>query len=351
MWKISKKKEDPGGKEEQKLDTTEQPDEQNLTPWQKENLEYLKTQGDQPSWSPSLVSDEKEEQEELAEEAETEIEDVPSEEPVPEEKQKKTYESFADRLPKIKKVRNKRLYRRLTLIVSVFLIAIVIVLYFVSPLSKLGNIGVTGNEAVDSQKIIVQSKLEKGKSLWEQFGDRDIYEKKIERQLPRVKKATILLSGINSFNIKIEEYKVVALESIENVFHPILENGKILPEEMKAPVSGMPVFQNFKDQSIIKNLMNSYNKLPEDIKQNISEIRYAPSNANKELINLHMKDANQVIVNISQLEEKMAYYTKVASQMEKPGIIDMEVGIFSYPFNNEPAEEGVEESSQPVDQS
>lgn len=237
----------------------------------------------------------------------------------------------------------------MTLIVSVFLIAIVIVLYFVSPLSKLGGISVSGSASVDSQQIIEQSKLKKGNSLWEQFGDRKIYEEKIERQLPRVKKATISLSGINSFKINIQEYQVVALESVNNVFHPILENGKILPEEMSAPKSGMPVFQNFKDQSIIKNLMNSYNKLPEDIKQNISEIRYAPSNANKELVNLYMKDSNEVIVNISQLDEKMAYYSNVASQMEKPGIIDMEVGIFSYPFNNDETQESTEETSQLVE--
>ncbi|MGG5343310.1 cell division protein FtsQ/DivIB [Enterococcus sp. AZ192] len=315
-----------------------------MTPWQKENLEYLKTQGDQPSWSPSVVSDDTEESED-EKEAES-IEEIPSEDSEPEEKQQKTYESFADRLPNIKKVRNTRLYRRLTLIVSVFLIAILIVLYFVSPLSKLGNIGVTGNKSVDSQSVITQSKLEKGTSLWEQFGDRKIYEEKIKRQLPRVKKATISLSGINSFNIKIEEYKVVALESVGGIYHPILENGKILPEEMKAPASGMPVFQNFKDQEIIRNLINSYNKLPEETKQNISEIRYAPSNANKELINLHMKDANEVIVNISQLEQKMAYYGKVASQMEDPGIIDMEVGIFSYPFNNGETEDSTEETSE-----
>ncbi|WP_429950300.1 cell division protein FtsQ/DivIB [Enterococcus sp. AZ101] len=284
----------------------------------------------------------------MTEENATETEDS-TEEPETEEKQKKTYESFADRLPKIKEVRNKRLYRRLTLIVSVFLIAILIVLYFVSPLSKLGSISVTGSVSVDNQQVIVQSKLEKGKSLWEQFGDRTIYEEKIKRQLPRVKKATISLSGINSLNIKIDEYEVVALESVNNVYHPILENGKILPEEMSAPISGMPVFQNFQDQSIIKNLMDSYKKLPEDIKQNISEIRYTPSNANKELITLHMKDANEVIVNISQLVEKMAYYGKVASQMEKPGIIDMEVGIFSYPFNNESTEESVDESSQALE--
>ncbi|MBO0446287.1 cell division protein FtsQ [Enterococcus ureilyticus] len=318
-----------------------------MTPWQKENLEYLKKHGNQPVWNPSVVSEEAE-QEEVTEENATETEDS-TEEPETEEKQKKTYESFADRLPKIKEVRNKRLYRRLTLIVSVFLIAILIVLYFVSPLSKLGSISVTGSVSVDNQQVIAQSKLEKGKSLWEQFGDRTIYEEKIKRQLPRVKKATISLSGINSFNIKIDEYEVVALESVNNVYHPILENGKILPEEMSAPISGMPVFQNFQDQSIIKNLMDSYKKLPEDIKQNISEIRYTPSNANKELITLHMKDANEVIVNISQLVEKMAYYGKVASQMEKPGIIDMEVGIFSYPFNNESTEESVDESSQALE--
>ncbi|WP_086314006.1 cell division protein FtsQ [Enterococcus sp. 7F3_DIV0205] len=319
-----------------------------MTPWQKENLEYLKTQGDQPVWNPSVISNENTEQE-SEEDEEAEADDSHSEETETEEKQKKTYESFADRLPKIKKIRNKRLYRRLTLIISVFFIAILIVLYFVSPLSKLGNVSVTGSKSVDSEKIIAQSKLEKGKSLWEQFGDRKIYEEKIKRQIPRVKQASISLNGINSFNIKIEEYKVVALESVNNIFHPILENGKILPEEMNAPVSGMPVFKNFKDQSIIKSLMNSYNKLPDDLKQNISEIRYAPSKANKELINLHMKDANEVIVNISQLEEKMAYYSKVASQMEKSGIIDMEVGIFSYPFNNGETEESIEESSQALE--
>ncbi|MEI5994864.1 cell division protein FtsQ/DivIB [Candidatus Enterococcus mansonii] len=337
---------------EKSINSNEQPEEQSLTPWQKENLEYLKTQGDQPAWSPSVVDGEKEEQEDPeVEERTTESEDqeITTDNPEDQEKLKSTYESFADRLPKIKKVRNKRLYRRLTLIVSVFLIAIIIVLYFVSPLSKLGKVTVTGNNSVDSQKIITQSKLESGKSLWEQFGDRKIYEQKIKRQLPRVKKASIALSGINSFNIKIDEYKVVALESVSGVYHPILENGKVLPEEMAAPESGMPVFQNFQDQSTIQNLMNSYKKLPENLKQNISEIRYAPSNSNKELINLHMKDTNIVIVNISQLVEKMAYYERIAGQLDKPGTIDMEVGIFSYPFDNGATEESVEESSQPVE--
>jgi cell division protein FtsQ len=320
-------------------------DEQNLTPWQKENLEYLRTQGDEPAWNPT-EDDKKEKSAEAEAETESEAQEENMTEEVEVEKQKKTYESFADRLPNIKKVRNTRLFRRLTLIVSVFLIAILIMLYFVSPLSKLGAISVSGNTSVSTKDIIAQSTLKQGEALWEQFNDRSIYEQKIKRQLPRIKKATISLNGIHSFNINVTEYKVVALESVDNVFHPILENGKILPEEKKAPESGMPIFQNFKDESIIKNLMDAYNQLPEDVKKNISEIRYAPSKANKELVNLHMKDTNEVIVNISQMVEKMAYYNKVASQMEQPGTIDMEVGIFSYPFEKPETTESTEEASQ-----
>jgi hypothetical protein len=39
--------------------------------------------------------------------------------------------------------------------------------------------------------------------------------------------------------------------------------------------------------------------------------------------NVYMNDGNRVIVNISDLSEKMAYYSQVAEQMDKPGIVDM----------------------------
>lgn len=343
---MSKKKSKDKKNEKPPIDPAERLEEPSLTPWQKENLEYLKSQGDRPAWDAA-----KEEVEETVTEEQV-LEDVSQEENLEEEQidsenqQKNSYESFADRLPNVKKIRNKRLYRRLTLIISIFMIAILIALYFVSPLSKLGAITVSGNQDIASQNIIQQSHLVKGDSLWGQFNDRKLCEEKIERQLPRVKKASISLSGLNSFKITVEEYKVVALEASNGEYHPILENGKILSEKTSAPESDLPIFANFKDQSIIKNLMDSYNQLPENIKENISEIRYSPSKVNKELVNLHMKDTNIVIVNISQMVEKMAYYDKVASQMEKHGTIDMEVGIFSYPFETDPSNESGNETSQ-----
>ncbi|MHC5226994.1 cell division protein FtsQ/DivIB [Enterococcus sp. LJL99] len=350
---MSKKKNDAESTDEQQEQKDDSLDTSSLTPWQKENLEYLKSQGDSPSWQPSLIENETTETEEKetseeANENELDEEKIESKKEINErkEKTKQTYESFADRLPNIKKERNKRLHRRLTLIISVFVVAILIVLYYISPLSKLGNITVSGVESVDENQVIAQSKLEKNVSLWEQFWDRKIYEKNIVRRLPRVKSASISLSGLNSFKINVKEHKVVAMESSEGTYHPILENGKILTEVESSPQSDMPVFQNFSDETIIKQLITSYNKLPDDIKNNISEIRYEPSKSNKDLINLYMKDANKVIVNIDQLSEKMAYYQQVASQMTEPGVIDMEVGIFSYPLEKKETNEDVEENSE-----
>ncbi|MGH2251949.1 cell division protein FtsQ/DivIB, partial [Enterococcus faecalis] len=56
----------------------------------------------------------------------------------------------------------------------------------------------------------------------------------------------------------------------------------------------------------------------------------------------YMIVGNRVIVNISDLSRKMGYYSQVAEQMDKPGIVDMQVGIFSYPYEKESEETGSE---------
>ncbi|HBI1978311.1 TPA: FtsQ-type POTRA domain-containing protein [Enterococcus faecalis] len=335
MWKISnendifkKRKPLPPKKSEES-----QPE---LTPWQKQNQEYLKKQAEE-----AALKGENEQAEvtiTLQEQSQEEPQQHLPQETVEEE------EHFADRLPNVKKTRNKRLYRRLAFILTCLGTAILVALYFVSPLSRLSEVTVSGNKSVESQAIIQQSKLETGSGLWEQYSNRNYFSANIQKKFPIIKKANIKLNGINSFKIDIQEYQIVALAATKGGYHPILENGKTLAETTKAAESGKPIFENFKEDKLIPELMASYNKLPQEIKQGISEIKYAPSKTNKDLINVYMNDGNRVIVNISDLSEKMAYYSQVAEQMDKPGIVDMEVGIFSYPYEKESEETGSEVS-------
>lgn len=251
------------------------------------------------------------------------------------ENEKKTYESFADRLPNVKKERNRRLYRRLTFIIVVFTVLMLGAIYYVSPFSKLGSISIIGNNAVPTQEILERLNVKKGESLWNQFKNRKTYEKQLERQFSRIKKVSIKLASINSFGVKIEEYQMVAMSSKNNLYYPVLENGEILTEELKTPQSDLPIIKDFEEQETIKELMKGYKELDTQIKQNISEIRYTPTKVNKELINLQMKDTNIVVINISELTVKMMYYQSIANKMERPGTIDMEVGIYSTEFSDE----------------
>ncbi|MCU9786757.1 cell division protein FtsQ/DivIB, partial [Enterococcus faecalis] len=83
-----------------------------------------------------------------------------------------------------------------------------------------------------------------------------------------------------SFKIGYEQYPIVGLAATTGGYPPILENGKTLAETTKAAESGKPIFENFKEDKLIPELMDSYNKLPQEIKQGISEIKYAPSKTN-----------------------------------------------------------------------
>ncbi len=47
-----------------------------------------------------------------------------------------------------------------------------------------------------------------------------------------------------------------------------------------------------------------------------------------------MNDGNQVILNINNLANQMKYYSQVAKDMDEKGVIDMEVGIYSYPYSS-----------------
>jgi cell division protein FtsQ len=313
-----------------------------LTPWQIEREKYLHEKGEKASWEESdeeenseeevnleeeLKDKPKEDAEKSKEEAETEKEEVPEKE----EERK----SIAHELPQMKKSRNKKLKRRLAVITGISLFAILVMSYEISPLSKLANVEVNGANATDTQEIITGSKLEKNQNILEQFFNRGQFEKNIVESNIRVKTAKISWSGINNFHIQVTEYAIKGYEQEENQFFPILENGKILSEQ---PVTDeernkeLPLLLGFKGKSEqVSNLFVAFNRLPQDMQNKIVNVQLSPRESNPDLVRITMNDGNLVIVSIEDIVDKMEYYQSVASQMSEPGVIDMEVGITTFP--------------------
>ena len=314
-----------------------------LTPWQKEHLLYLESQGIDP---------------EIAEEPETEIlldKTLDSfEDEAPNEKDEGNSQStidkpfsFSDHLPNFKAYRDKKLRKRLLILVVIFLVPLLGSLYYISPLSKVSEVVVAENPLTPKEALIESSQIVKNERLWPQFFARQRIATAIEKANPRVKKATITLQQWNQLHLHVEEYSESAYLVKGNDYLPILENGTILQEPRKEVTKGRVIVENFTDEALILETLKQYKELPEEIQDAISQITYAPSKNNEELLTIFMNDGNQVIVGISKLADHMKYYLQVAKEMSEKGVIDMEVGIYSYPYpSNETEKEENTESSE-----
>ncbi|EAC3851738.1 cell division protein FtsQ, partial [Listeria monocytogenes] len=97
---------------------------------------------------------------------------------------------------------------------------------------------------------------------------------------------------------------------------------------------GLPVLENFSAEDKIKATLSAYQELSSEIRDGISQIKYTPRDSNDELLTLFMNDGNQVIVNISNMVSQMQYYPQIAKDLTEDSIVDMEVGIFTYPISN-----------------
>ncbi|EOT42035.1 cell division protein FtsQ/DivIB [Enterococcus columbae] len=247
-------------------------------------------------------------------------------------KAEKEKTSFSDKLPKMKDYRQKKLFRRLGLIVGILAIPLIFCLYYISPLGQLAKVEVSGNKAVNAQAIVQTAQFKVGEPLWEQYFNRDKNETRVKKLSPWIKSVSVSITDFNHFKLEIKEYPEVAYLLKDNRYYTILENGKVIDQSTDQPQATYPILEGFKKQTTILKTLQAYERLSQEIKQSISQIKSTPRSDNNELLTLIMNDGNQVLINRDQLVQRMPYYAQVAANLTTPGVVDMEVGIFSYPY-------------------
>ncbi|MBP1041525.1 FtsQ-type POTRA domain-containing protein [Vagococcus sp. BWB3-3] len=342
------------GKDDQDINKpSESKDTEMLTPWQKENLKYLEHVGDQPRWKtteePNVIKAEETEKnvdkkdqpaegsediEVIEEPAKEGTKDGPTLETVKDLPKSK---SFADKLPKMKEARQKRLKRRLTLLISVFGIGAIGTMYYVSPLSKLNKIEIVGNELVTSEAIAASTKLTGKEFIWTAYFNNELIPR-IKKENPRIKDVDIRLSRLNNLKVTVTEYAEVAYAKENQTIHAVLENGTILREPTEIKNETFPVLIDFKEGDNLNYLMASFSKINPEVMANIKEIKSTPSSSNAYLMTMTMKDGNQIIASTRDYQDKINYYPQVIADNPSKGIVDMEAGIFFTTFESIEAE-------------
>lgn len=242
--------------------------------------------------------------------------------------------SLEDRIPKLKEYRKKKANRRLILLLFIFFLLVLSVVYFLSPISHIKEITVSGNRVLKTKDIIKCSALEVGMSIWEL--DRGNVEKRLKK-IPEIKTADVSVKFPNRVHIKIKEMKQIGYLFDGDTFEPVLENGQVIKEKAIRVPKEAPILFDFKKEDVLKKMVKSLNELPDEIVNSISEIHYTPNKTDPYHITLYMNDGYEVRATLRTFSKKMVYYPSIVSQLDPKvkGVIDLEVGSFFQSYENE----------------
>ncbi|EDO0827625.1 cell division protein FtsQ/DivIB [Listeria monocytogenes] len=253
--------------------------------------------------------------------------------------------SIENRIPELKKYRKKKLVRHLAILIGIFVILIAITLYFLSPLSKLDKIAVSGNKQLTENEVRKESGLEVGEFVL------GIRNGKTEDRLKKntlIKDATVSKEGLNDVQINITEFKTIGYQQQGGKYYDVLESGIMLTDQPRQfPIGNDLLFQNFKNGKTLEKMVAQINKLPKDVVSSISEVIYSPTKSDQNHIELYMNDGNQVSADISTFAEKMQHYPAIVAQLAKgqKGVIDIEVGSYFQSYYQQNAEKKAAEEA------
>lgn len=239
---------------------------------------------------------------------------------------------IGDKLPRLRHQRNRKLVRRLTILLTVFGIVILAMVYLVSPLSHIATVHVTGADALSTKQVQRALQLKPGDSIFKVVG----HERRLAQQAPkrnsRLKHVQITFQQPNRVKATVVEYITAGYVMRQGQYYEVLENGVVSQQSVTQPESGTPVYGNFTSAKRLHRMILQYAQLTASTKGNISEIQDSPTKADPDRVHLFMNDGNEVYAKIATFATKMAYYPGIASKMKQKGVINLEVGAYSAPF-------------------
>ncbi|MCK4005467.1 FtsQ-type POTRA domain-containing protein [Streptococcus suis] len=225
---------------------------------------------------------------------------------------------------------SKVVWKAVPVLVASLLLA-ALALYFISPTSKKKQIEVVGNERLTAEQVENYSLISPDDYIVTIALHADAYAKNIKKNSSSVETATIKFQFPAIFTIQIKEYAIIGYIQQQSQWYPVLSSGE---------VGGEPISQdslpegyttiNLSDKELIKELAIELGKIDAGIRSAIQTINLTPSKVTADLLTLNMADGNTVLVPLSEISQKLPYYTQIAAEVTVPTTIDMEVGIYRY---------------------
>lgn len=240
---------------------------------------------------------------------------------------------FDGKLIKLTEQRKKALRQQAMFPLIFFSVMTIVTLCTILPLSRVKSVTVTSPDKQVRVAVIKASGLHYYESLFAIWWRADQIENTIQKKVGVVDNANIRYKNVNNVVIDIKEEPLVGYAYRNGKYYKVGSSGRALTEGTTNVNDSYPVFYNFKNNEKLRLAVTTIKKLPNELKKSISEIHYDPSKVNPDRVKLYMNDGNEVIGDLKTLKNKLGYYPQITTKMKQKGVVDLEVGAFSYPKN------------------
>ncbi|NMO94773.1 cell division protein FtsQ/DivIB [Paenibacillus lemnae] len=242
-------------------------------------------------------------------------------------------------IPVLKEARPKipKTARKILFVLILLFAALLAVLFFRSPLSKVSQIDFTGNTFNSDKQLMQKAGLEVGAQF---FG---VDPERIESALAEVgtiKSAAVDKTFPGVIRVSITEHPTVAYElAADGGLKAILASGTSIPVSASGIAVEKPILTHWDEKDPIKvKLSEALVDIPNSMTSDISEIMPSPTPSFPDRIKMYTRSKFEVITAVSLLRSKVEYLNQV-TEMQQPGIITMLEADSYEPFEPEPPPE------------
>lgn len=246
---------------------------------------------------------------------------------------KKRKKNIPTNLVRFNVTKKRRLAKSAAILLVTFTLLLILSGYLISPFSRVKQVMLTGVDKPSKEAILQVSGIHTGESRYAVLLQEKKIIQKIKNNVNTVKEADISMEN-NEIKLSITEYRLIGYLKEKGKYYKISYRGDIDKNPQDNVNNNLPVFVGFKKRSDVIKCAQELGKLQPKINNLISEVHYVPTKLNSKRVRLIMNDGNEVLGNLNKLSVAMPYYPSMSKSMKKKGIIDIQVGAYSYPYPN-----------------
>lgn len=233
------------------------------------------------------------------------------------------------------KQKKKLLHRDMTIsekiVGLIFVVCLMPTTYFVLPISRVAHVEVVGVKDLDAEKVKEVSGVVPNQLIVSAFLDSNGIATRIKDTYYRAADVSLQVTENNTLQLHVSEHETIAYVDLGAVYYSVLSSGVVLEEKMDKYIGTIPIVTWSGNIETLEIMARELAKIPESMRQAISEITYKPED--RLVMTVYLFDGNKIKTNYTDFSRKLAYYPSMKTTIgEKKGTVDLTVGAYFVPY-------------------